>query len=408
MPLYSYMAIDPKGQNVSGSLPAQDRSSALDQLTRKGLVPVQVDEQAAAAPKAAARADNTNGGGRVSQAAAEAFTRELSNLLAGGVALSRALHILAQESSQPASRRQRQAIHDDVVGGMPLAEAMSKYPRSFPPVQVAMVRAGETGGFLDVVLAQIAEFRSRERDLKSKVKGAMIYPMVLAVVAAGVLVFLMTYFIPKFSLIFAQFKAALPPLTRVIVAVSGFVTHYGLVILVAVAILIALVRQAMKSPAGHRTMERVLLRVPALGAVVARFALVRFCRMLGTLLGAGVPMVAALKVAREAIGNQTLTDAVATAIEEVQRGSPLAKSLSACPQLFPPSVTEIIAVAEESGRVDQELVRLALTNEAELDRRLRMLVALAEPAMLFLMAAFVGTVVIGMLLPVFSLQQFIH
>lgn len=406
MPQYSYMAIDPKGQNVSGSLPAQDRTSALDQLTRKGLVPVRVDEQAVAAPKAVSRADA--GSGRVSQASAEAFTRELSNLLAGGVALSRALHILAQESSQPAARRQRQAIHDDVVGGMPLAEAMGKYPRSFPPVQVAMVRAGETGGFLDVVLAQIAEFRSRERDLKSKVKGAMVYPMVLAVVAVGVLIFLLTFFIPRFSTIFAQFGAALPPLTRAIVAASKFCTDYGLVLLAFVVVAVAVIRRAMNSPSGQRMWERILLRIPALGGVLSRFALVRFCRMLGTLLGAGVPMVGALKVAREAIGNQTLTDAVASAIEEVQRGSALAKSLAACTQLFPPSVAEIIAVAEESGRLDQELVRLATANEAELDRRLRMLVALAEPAVLLIMAAVVGTVVVGMLLPVFTLQEYIH
>jgi type II secretory pathway component PulF len=271
-----------------------------------------------------------------------------------------------------------------------------------------MVRAGETGGFLDVVLAQIAEFRSRERDLKSKVKGAMVYPMVLAVVATGVLIFLMTFFIPRFSVIFSQFGGAMPPLTRAIVAASGFVTHYGLVLLAALVVAVAVARRAKNSPSGQRVWERALLRIPALGGVLSRFALVRFCRMLGTLLGAGVPMVGALKVAREAIGNQTLTDAVASAIEEVQRGSALAKSLAACPQLFPASVAEIIAVAEESGRLDQELVRLATANEAELDRRLRMLVALAEPAVLLVMAAIVGTVVVGMLLPVFTLQEYIH
>ena len=151
-----------------------------------------------------------------------------------------------------------------------------------------------------------------------------------------------------------------------------------------------------------------MLRIPALGRVLARFALVRFCRMLGTLLGAGVPLVAALEVAREAIGNQTLSDAVSSSIKEVQRGESLARSLAACERLFPPSVTEIIAVAEESGRLDQELVRLATTNEVELDRQLRVLVALAEPLLLFVMAAVVGTVVIGMLLPVFTLQDYIH
>jgi type II secretory pathway component PulF len=344
----------------------------------------------------------------VSQAASEAFIRELSNLLAGGVPLARALHILGRETSSAAAKAQWTAIHDDVVGGMPLAEAMGKWPRSFSAVQVAMVRAGETGGFLDVVLGQIADFRARERDLKGKVRAALVYPCVLSVVCCGVLIFLLTFFIPRFSGIFQEFGAALPALTRGIIAASQLATQYGLVLLVAVAVIFLLVRRALNSEAGRRYMERTFLRLPGIGTVLSRFALVRFCRMLGTLLGAGVPLVNALKVAREAIGNQTLSDAVNQSIDQVQRGESLAKSLAACPLLFPSSVTEVIAVAEESARLDQELLRLAVTHEAELDRRLRMLVALAEPAMLFFMAAVVGTIVIGMLLPVFTLQDYIH
>jgi type II secretory pathway component PulF len=405
MPVYTYTALDSKGQSTAGTLTAAGRSAALGDLTRKGLIPVKVDEQKAAPEKAAPKRPV---GGRVSQTAAEAFTRELSNLLAGSVPLSRALHILARETSSPAAKKQWTAIHDDVVGGMPLADAMGKWPASFPPVQVAMVRAGETGGFLDVVLGQIADFRARERDLKSKVKGAMVYPAVLAVLAVGVLIFLMTYFIPKFSGIFQSFGGALPSLTKAIIGASNFVTQHGLVVAVTVTVIVLVTRRAIASEGGRRAMERFLLWMPGVGAVMSRFALVRFCRMLGTLLGAGVPMVTALKVAREAIGNQTLSDAVSVSIEEVQRGTPLSRSLAACASLFPPSVSEIIAVAEESGRLDKELLRLALSNEAELDRRLRLLVSLAEPLLLFMMAALVGTIVIGMLLPVFTLQELIH
>lgn len=405
MPMYSYTAMDAGGQNVSGSLAAQNRSAALSELSRKGLIPVKVEEQLAAQRVAPVR---THVGGRVSATAAESFTRELSNLLSGGVSLSRALHILSRESTQEAAKKQWTAIHDDVVGGMTLADAMSKWPQSFPAIHIAMVRAGETGGFLDVVLNQIAEFRSRERDLKSKVKGALVYPAVLSVLAVGVLIFLLTYFIPRFSGIFTTFGAALPPLTKAIVYTSQFLIKNGLWVGMAVVVAIVLLRRGMKSETGRRAAEKIMLRIPAMGAVVSRFALVRFCRMLGTLLGSGVAMVTALKVAREAIGNQTLTDAVNSSIEEVQRGASLARSLAICPDLFPPSVVEIIAVAEESGRLDQELIRLATTNEVELDRRLRLLVALAEPILLFVMAAFVGTVVIGMLLPVFTLQELIH
>lgn len=405
MPVYEYMAVDASGQSTSGNIPAPNRSAALNEISRKGLIPVKVLEQPAVLRMEAVR---PSGEGRVSALAAEAFTRELSNLLSGGVPLSRALHILAREASSPVARKQWAAIHDDVVGGMPLADAMARWPRSFPPVQVAMVRAGETGGFLDVVLAQIAEFRSRERDLKSRVRSAMAYPTVLAVLATGVLIFLLTYFIPRFSGIFSEFGAALPALTRAIVAASGFITNYGLFLAGLVVVAVVLSRRALRSESGRRMMERTLLAVPALGPVLARFALVRFCRMLGTLLGAGVAMVTALRVAREAIGNQTLADAVTASIEEVQRGASLSGSLAKCPTLFPPSVVEIIAIAEESSRLDVELLRLAGVHETELDRRLRMLVALAEPALLFVMAALVGTIVIGMLLPVFTLQEFIR
>jgi type II secretory pathway component PulF len=150
-----------------------------------------------------------------------------------------------------------------------------------------------------------------------------------------------------------------------------------------------------------------MLRTPALGKVMARFALVRFCRMLGTLVGAGVPLVSSLRTAKEALGNQTLADTVGHAIEEVQRGSPLSRSLSASPLLFPPSVVEMVAVAEETGRLDKELVRLSIAYEAELERNLRMLVALAEPLLLLIMASVIGTVVVGMLLPVFMLQDLV-
>ena len=402
MPVYTYSAMDASGQSVSGSIPAQSRSAALSEISRKGLIPVKVDEQTAAQRQAPVRTQNV---GRVSATSAETFTRELSNLLSGGVSLSRALHILGREASQPAAKKQWQAIHDDVVGGMTLADAMSKWPLSFPAVHIAMVRAGETGGFLDVVLNQIADFRSRERDLKGRLKAAMVYPAILATLAVGVVIFLMIYFIPKFSGIFKGLDASLPTLTLAIIAVSNTLTQYGPVILVVLLVGGYVGYRWLGTEAGRRTFERWVLRIPAVGEILARFALVRFCRMLGTLLGAGVPLVGALKVARQAIGNQTLSDAVGQSVEEVQRGTSLARSLAACPVLFPSSVTEVIAVAEESGRLDQELNRLANTHENELDRRLRMLVAMAEPVMLFVMAAFVGTIVIGMLLPLFTLYE---
>jgi type II secretory pathway component PulF len=408
MPTFAYIALDRQGRQTAGTVPAESRGAALDHVIGRGLSPVSVKEEISAASAAAKAQKAANTSTKVSQAAVESFTRELANLLAAGLSLSKALHLLRREASNPAARNVWTQIHDDVVGGTSLADALAKWPKAFSSVYVAMVRAGEAGGFLHVVLQQIADFRAREQDLKGKVKAAMVYPAVLAVLACAVLVFLLTFFIPRFSGIFAEFGGKLPWLTQVIVAVSQVVMKYGPFLAVALLIIVVGAKRAMTSEAGKRFFERLFLRIPAVGQVSARFALVRFCRMLGTLIGAGVPLINALRVAKESLGNQTLADTVTTAIDEVQRGSALSRSLSTSPILFPPSVVEMVAVAEETGRLDKELLRLSTSYEGELDRRLRMLVALAEPVLLFIMAGLIGTVVVGMLLPVFTLQDLVH
>lgn len=405
MAVYNYTALGGDGKTVAGTVPAESRADAIGAVVAKGLHPMDVREQGAGVSPLAEQV--VSRGGRVTQAHVESFTRELATLLAGGVPLARALHLLRRETTAPGPQKLWEQIHTDVVGGTSLADALAQHPRVFSSIYVAMIRAGEAGGFLDVVLGQIADFRTREQELKGKVKAAMVYPSVLGVLAVGVLIFLMTYFIPKFSGIFAEFGAALPSLTRAILAASALITHYGIFVAIAVAIIVVIVRRAATTDAGRRRIEQTILKIPMLGRVVSHFALVRFCRMLGTLLGAGVPLVASLKVAKEAIGNQTLADTVVFGIEEVQRGASLARSLSAAEGMFPPSVIEMIAIAEETGRLDKELVRLSAVYESDLDRRLRMLVSLAEPLLLFVMAGLIGTVVVGMLLPVFNLQDLI-
>lgn len=405
MPQYSYTALNAAGAEVSGRTAGGSRAAVLDQLALEGLYPVSLEP---VEEKIVREERSVFGRRKVSRSQVDAFTRELANLLGGGVSLSRALNILSREASGPAARKQWTAIHDDVSEGMSLADALARWPRSFPPVYVAMVQAGELGGFLDVVLGQIADLRSREQDLKGRFISTLIYPMVLAVLAGFVLVFLLTFFIPRFSTMFAEMGSSLPWLTQAIVKASKAITHYGFVLLLAAVLLVVILKRAVSSASGRRSLERTLLAVPMVGRVLARFALVRFCRMLGTLLAAGVPLVTALQVARQAIGNQTLADTVTHAIEEVRRGTPLAHSLAAGSMLFPAAVVEMVAVAEETGRLSQELDRLANSYESELDRRLRTLVSLAEPALLFIMAAIVGTIVMGMLLPVFTLQELIH
>lgn len=416
MPVFKYKALQPDGVITEGELEASGRQEAFRQMESRRLRPISLVERGNGKP--AAQKAPTNGSGkpfalslgssrRVSPRMLENFTRLLSSLLAAGVPLSRALVILQKETSDPAARAKWKEIHDLVVDGMSLADAMAKSPDTFPRVYVAMVEAGETGGFLDLVLSQIADFQSREKELRTKVMTALLYPSILLVLALGVLTFLLVFFIPKFQVIFAGFGAQLPLITRIIVGVSDTIRLYGPMVVAGLVVAAYLVRSWMVSPTGRRTWEGVILKLPVLGTLVAQYAMARFCRMLGTLLSAGVPLINGLNVARRSIGNQILVDAVSSAIDHVKEGKALGASLAECPMLFPGSVLEMISVAEESGKLDQELVRISDVTESELDRRLKTAVALAEPVMLFFIAGFIGTIFIGMVIPIFTLQQYI-
>jgi len=222
-----------------------------------------------------------------------------------------------------------------------------------------------------------------------------------------VLIFLLVFFIPRFQTIFTGFGAALPTLTQAIVNVSAFVRQYGLLVAAAIGVVYFLVRKWLQTDAGRRQWENLLLALPVIGPLQASFSMARFCRMLGTLISAGVPLINALTVARRSISNQTLVDTVVNSIERVKQGSRLADSLSSCGELFPGSVLEMISVAEETGRLSEELIRLASVTEADLDRRMKMAVALAEPLMLFLIAGFIGIIFVGMVIPIFTIQDYI-
>jgi general secretion pathway protein F len=412
MPLFEYRALQADGLMAEGRLEAPGRQEAFRQMEGRGLRPISLSEKSADAAKKNSGLPGSWGSlalqlrpQRISGRALENFTRLLSSLLAAGVPLSRALVILYEEASTPVAAAKWKEIHDLVIDGMSLADAMAKSPETFPRVYTAMVQAGETGGFLDLVLAQIADFQSREKDLRSKVMTAMLYPTILLVLALSVVIFLLTFFIPRFQTVFAGFGASLPLLTQAIIGVSHAVRSYGLFVAAGFGTLIYLVRSWFASESGRRVWEGAVLRAPIVGPLIAEFAMARFCRMLGTLLGAGVPLVQGLNVARKSIGNQILVDAVSQSIERVQEGGELGKSLAECRGLFPSSVLEMISVAEESGRLDQELIRIANVTEGDLDRELKTAVALTEPLMLFFIAGFIGTIFIGMVLPIFTLQQ---
>ena len=435
MPVFQYRALRSDGAVTEGEIDAGGRPEAFRQMEAQGLRPISLRERGGGMVSTAKAAPTRNGKpassrtsshapasaptptppppapatrrGRITSRILENFTRLLSSLLAAGVPLSRAMVILQKEAANETARAKWREVHGLVVDGVPLAEAMGRSPDTFPRVYVAMVEAGETGGFLDVVLAQIADFQAREREMSGKVMTALLYPAILLALALAVLVFLLVFFIPRFQGIFAGFGAKLPLLTQMIVGVSDALRGYGFIIVLVLALGGYFVRTWFLSPAGRRAWETSILRIPIIGPLVAQYAMARFCRMLGTLLGAGVPLINGLQVARRSIGNQILVDAVTQSIERVKEGKALGPSLGDCRQLFPGSVLEMIAVAEESGRLDQELVRIANVTESDLDRQLRTAVALAEPLLLFLIAAFIGTIFVGMVIPIFTLQDYI-
>ena len=416
MPTFQYKGLQANGTVAEGRLDAPGRPDAFRQIEALGLRPINLEEQspansqgsgAASVPAQPGNLSFNFNPDKISARALENFTRLLSSLLAGGVPLSRALVILHREAATPAAAAKWKEIHDLVVDGLSLADAMAKSPDVFPRVYTAMVQAGETGGFLDVVLAQIADFQSREKELRSKVSSAMMYPCILVVMALLVLTVLLVFFIPNIQKLFTGFGGSLPLITKAIILASEIIRSYGLLVIAGIFVAGLLLRRWFRSEKGRRVWEGFLLRAPVVGPLVAQFAMVRFCRMLGTLLGAGVPMVQALQVARQSIGNQILVDAVSSSISRVQEGGRLGQSLAECRGLFPGSVLEMVSVAEESGRLDSELVRIAGVTEGDLSRQLQTAVAFLEPLMLFVVAGFIGTIFIGMLLPIFTLQQYI-
>jgi type II secretory pathway component PulF len=431
MPTFHYKALQADGKTTEGQIEAGGRAEAFRQMESQSLRPISLKEgpngkaKSGASKFAPAGAPEGNGStataaepsepgikfalgsGKISARVLENFTRLLSSLLAAGVPLSRALVILQKEAANPTAKAKWKGVHDLVVDGLSLADAMNKSPETFPKVYTAMVEAGETGGFLDVVLGQIADFQEREKEMRSKVMAAMIYPTILLCLALCVLVVMLVFFIPRFQKMFTGIGGQLPLLTRMIVGLSDAVRSYGLLVAVVIVVVVLLARAWIVSPVGRRTWEGLILRLPVIGHLVAQFAMSRFCRMLGTLLGAGVPLINALNVARRSIGNQILVDAVATSIDLVKEGKALGVSLAGCRTLFAGSVLEMVSVAEESGRLDQELVRIANVTEGDLDRQLKTAVSMAEPLLLFFIAAFIGTLFIGMVLPIFTLQDYI-
>ncbi|MBX3439615.1 MAG: type II secretion system F family protein [Planctomycetaceae bacterium] len=395
MPDFQYIARELSGQQVTGVLSATSQQDALASLAARELFPVRVDlaEEAKSQQKYANR--------RVKPRVLSVFYGQLADLLKAGVPLLRSLELLQQQSTSPALSLVLEDVRGHVADGTPLFEAMKQHPRAFGELVVSMVRAGEEGGFLEDVLKRIAAFTDHQEDLKSRVLGALVYPVFLLVFGTIIVGVLLVYFVPKFEPIFDRMaqRGDLPWATTTLLGFSESAQQYWwMVVGVVVAVIVGL-RHAAQTETGRWRLDTVRLRVAGFGRVVKSLAIARFCRILGTLLNNGVPILQSLRISKDATGNVVLARAIEEAAENVSEGKTLAKPLSQSGQ-FPTEIVEMISVGEEANNLENVLIDIADNLERRTNRELDVVVRMLEPLLLLVMAAVVLFVVIALLVPI--------
>jgi general secretion pathway protein F/type IV pilus assembly protein PilC len=393
MASYQYIARTPKGEEVSGVMQADNESAVLHALDERQPYPVRVLQQAPPRRK---------GGGRIRLRDLAVMYGQLADLLRSGVPLLRSLEILARASSNRKLAEVITGVHGQVNDGKALAEAMSGHPRVFNTLHLAMIRAGERGGFLEDVLTSLAGYLDRADDLRGKIRGAMIYPLVLTglglVVVTGILVWL----VPKFRAAFGKLTLPLP--TQVLFGMSTLLLEHWPAVAATVALVVLGVAAGLRSEAGRRMWDSWQLRLPLVGNLIRGLCITRFCRILGTLLHSGVPILQSLGISKDAAGSIKLSQNIETATEAVRAGDKLAPPLSAG-GLFPADVVEMIAVAEESNQLEKVLLQVADNTERRVNRQVDTMVRLVEPLILVMIAGVIAFVAVGLLYPIFTMSR---
>lgn len=394
MPNFRYTALTASGERVLGVLAGASEQAVLAELETRNLTPVSLTVEDERRPILARRVAST-------RQLATAYT-QLADLLRAGVPLMRGLRLLAGQKSAPRLSKVFGEVADAVAEGRDLADAMADRPEVFPPIHVAMVRAGEKGGFLEAVLARLGRFMTAQADLRAKVIGNLIYPCILVAIGTVVLALVFGVFIPMFKPLFE--KMDLPASTRLVLATSDLVSSYGLLMLVAFAGAIAFGVWLSRREDVREKIEQARVRAPVLGPLTRALAVSRFCRILGTMLANSIPMLAAMQIARDAAGNRLLERAIEEATEAVRQGQPLAPPLAQS-GLFPEDIVEMISVGESANNLDEVLLGIADTVDGRVDRLLSTAVKLIEPVMLMALAVVVGFVAMSLILPMTRISQ---
>ena len=402
MPEFSYTARDMTGQLVSGRLSANTESDAVAALSGQSLFPIKVasDESKPKGPSF------SFGRGRVSAQKISVFYEQLSTLMTNGVPMLRSLKILQEQAQIPIFKDALTDVISRVEDGETLSDSFRRHPKVFSEMAVNMSKAGAEGGFLEDALTRVAAFTEQQAELRSKTIGALIYPMVLATIGSIIVGVLLIFFVPSFGAIFETMRqqGELPTATIWLLAFSEFLQSWWWAIAILALFGYVVVKIQLDSPQGRMFADKWKLKVPLLGSVLLSLAICRFCRVLGTLLKNGVPILRGLEISAEATGNKVLEAAIVKASDNITSGETLAKPLAASKQ-FPRNVTEMISVAEESNTLDDVLINISEGLEKQTMRRLDIMVKLIEPLMLVVMAGIVMFVVIALLMPIVKMGQ---
>ncbi len=396
MPFYQYKAVSPGGEVQEGVLEASSTPAAVARLQAMGFIPIRAEEAGAA------RAVHAPGKRRLFDRRGingndiGILTRELATLLKAGLPLDRSFEILINLASSPRVGELLVRVRNDVRGGASLSKALEAQRGVFSRFFINMIRAGEAGGSLPVVLVRLAEFMERAKAMRATVTSALIYPAILTAVALASVVILLLAVVPKFKPIFEQSGKALPFVTQLVVGAADLLKNYWWAILLAIAALVYLAIKRYQDPVARFNWDRRMLSLPLVGDLAGKIEMARFSRTLGTLLGNGVALVGALAIVRDTMGNGWMAEAVGQVARELKEGRGLGRPMMETGR-FPMLAVHMIMVGEETGRLDEMLMQVAETYDVEVDQAIKKLLAVLEPAMILIMAVMVGAIILSML-----------
>ncbi len=395
MPSYEWKGRDRNGNAQSGVLLADSKDAVIAALRRQQIVVTTVKEKGKeiALPRL---------GGGISSKDIAVFTRQFSVMIDAGLPLVQCLDILGQQQENKAFQKVILQVRQDVEAGSSLAEAMRKHPQAFDDLYVNMVAAGEAGGILDTILQRLALYIEKAVKLKTQVRSAMIYPISVITIAILVVYVILWKVIPVFASLFQGLGADLPFLTLAVVAMSNFIGRFWWLIIIVVVAAIFALRQYYQTEAGRKTIDGLLLKAPVLGIILRKIAVARFCRTLGTLLSSGVAILESLDITARTAGNAIIEEAILSVRKAVEEGKTIAEPLARTEQ-FPPMVCQMISVGEQTGAMDTMLSKIADFYEDEVDAAVDGMMKLIEPLMIFFLGIVIGTIVVAMYLPMFTL-----